>query len=169
MTTATTLAPTREQLIEAIAALRAARDTFHVLLEPDSAAGEFFGEIAHRLQDEFFGEEHVECSEGDEWMCDPVEVELHARETEIEADALEYVQQYQALGDRIRTLRAMAPRYRELETIDLQFSTIMRCDCGSIETESAKGWHAVRRTNERGMDETIPLCPKCATEADDAR
>jgi integrase len=124
MTTATPLAPTREQLFEALAALRAAGDTFDVLSEPDSAAGEFFKEVAHRLQDEFFGKEHVE---NDEWMRDPIEVELQARSAEIEAEALAQVQQFQALGERIRTLRTMAPRYRELGTIDVQFSPIVRC------------------------------------------
>jgi hypothetical protein len=100
----TTSAPTREQLLKAIAALRAAGSTFHVLLEPDSAAGEFFQDIAHRLQDEFFGEQHIA---GDEWMRDPIEVDFAARSAELEADALEHVQQHQALGERVRTLRTM--------------------------------------------------------------
>jgi len=98
----------REAVIEAIATIEAAGNTLSVLVGPDS--GERLNraawDLAERLLDyKTFGED------------DPVEVEITARASEIEADVLED----NAFEGRIATLRAMAPRYREHGTVGLMF------------------------------------------------
>ncbi len=153
-------APTREQLIDAVAALKAAGDTLCVLHEPDSGAGEFFGQIAERLQEELLGYELV----GDDtWMEDPLEVEIYSRAAELEAAALE---QTAPLAERITTLRLMAPRYRTFGTINIRFDDLMRCaSCGIGTRDSGEGCQA-KLDEGHGLAEF--LCPACANGGGDA-
>ncbi len=157
MSVITAPAPTREQLIEVFAALHAAGDTLRDLHE--EGAGEFFQEIVDRLQGEFFGK-----AEGDGWMREPLEVELKARASELEADALE---QAAPLAERISTLRQMAPRYRELGTIDIMFSDVLRCHFCGTTSAVCRGWRSMSGKNERSQKETVILCPACAKKGQD--
>jgi hypothetical protein len=75
----------RELVIETIAHLRAADFVFVSLNDAtDSEAGDIFAEAGNTLNVEVFG-----YIEGDDWVTDPVEVEIHARASEVAANALE--------------------------------------------------------------------------------
>ena len=121
-TVPTTTAPPRESLVEAVATIEAAGDVFYELLGADDAIAEHFATIARRLR--------VELLDGpteDEWTEDhPLVVEIMARSSEIEADALEA--RFSGAYDRIPTLRARAADYREQGTVDLNFHTGERMD-----------------------------------------
>jgi len=165
VTTATAPLATREQLIEALAALHAAANTFHEIHETDSPAGEFFSGIEQRLRKEIFGDEVSDLEDG-EWSQNPLEVAIHARSYELEADVLEEVQRHAPLGDRIRILRAMGPRCRALGSTAVMFSGILECTSCHRSTGSVyEGWRAVYNS-DRDWDDI--LCPDCAAGGDDA-
>jgi len=165
MTTATAPLATREQLIEVLAALHAAASTFHEIHETDSPAGEFFSGIEQRLRKEIFGDEVSDHEDG-EWTQNPLDVAIHARSYEFEADVLEQIQRYEPLGDRIRILRAMGPRCRALGSTAVMFSGILECTaCHRSTGSDYEGWRAVYNS-ERDWDDI--LCPDCAAGRDDA-
>jgi hypothetical protein len=104
----------RQRAIEAFATIDAAGAVIDHIVGPDT--GEDFHSKAHELAAAAFGLPWPLA--GGDWMTNAGMVEMHARSAEIEADALE---NWDAT-DRIATLRAMAPRYRERGTVDLTFS-----------------------------------------------
>jgi hypothetical protein len=116
MSVTTTTAPTREVLVEAVAAVDAAASVLRELVGDEDEHAEFFDELARRLK--------VEVLAGppnDEWTPDhPVVVEVEARSNELEADALE---RGRGALDRVPVLRARAADYREQGTTDIMFWT----------------------------------------------
>jgi hypothetical protein len=111
---ATVTAPSRESLVEAVAAVQAAAGTMHQLLGVDHPAAEHFELLASEIRANVLGPPE------DEWKPDhPTVVEIVARADEIEADALEV----SSVNKRVALLRLRAADYREKGTTDLDFHT----------------------------------------------
>lgn len=118
MTTALTIeriGPTRDAMIEALSAINAAAEVFDYNAgnKGEDPVALFFWAAEKRLRDFVFG-----ATTGEE---DPVEVEVCARSSELQADAFELQLKDPELHERIVTLRAVAPRYRERGTVDVTF------------------------------------------------
>jgi hypothetical protein len=112
---ATVTAPSRESLVEAVAAVEAAAGTMFQLLGAEHPAAELFDNLARELRADVLG-----GPPESEWTPDhPVVVEITARASEIEADALEAA----SANERVALLRLRAADYREQGTVNLMFST----------------------------------------------
>lgn len=114
-----TVTVARDDLIDLVAALHATQDVFCVLNGADHPAGEYFGSEAWRLKVATLGGGPTETG-GDEWETEPAVVEIYARSSVMEAEALSRC----AFEGRISTLRAMADRYRVKGTVEVPFELV---------------------------------------------